>query len=181
MLVDRITPRNFSTIFDANQPFTPEDLEAIEEKMAEILAEGSSFERIEISREEAATFFSERSESLKVERLKDIPEGDTITLYRHGDFYDLCRGPHVQGLDQIGAVKLLEASGVYWRGDEANERLQRVYGTAFSTQGDLEAYEEQLEQAAARDHRRLGPQLDLWSFHPSAPASPFFHPRGAQI
>ena len=171
----------FQYDFRRDQPFTPEDLEAIEEKMAEILAEGSSFERIEISREEAATFFSERSESLKVERLKDIPEGDTITLYRHGDFYDLCRGPHVQGLDQIGAVKLLEASGVYWRGDEANERLQRVYGTAFSTQGDLEAYEEQLEQAAARDHRRLGPQLDLWSFHPSAPASPFFHPRGAQI
>ncbi len=161
--------------------FTPEDLVRIEDKMREILAERSSFERIEISRDEAEALFREMGESLKIERLKDIPEGETITLFRHGQFTDLCRGPHVQHLKQIGAVKLLEASGVYWKGDEANEMLQRVYGTAFGSPKELKAYEKQVEESQARDHRRLGPQLDLFSFHEEAPASPFFHPKGACV
>lgn len=161
--------------------FTPEDLVSIEEKMREILAERATFERIEISREEAEALFREMGETLKIERLKDIPEGETITLFRHGSFTDLCRGPHVQHLKQIGAVKLLEASGVYWKGDEANERLQRIYGTAFASPKELQAYEKQVAESQARDHRRLGPQLDLFSFHEEAPASPFFHPKGACI
>ena len=161
--------------------FTPEDLEQIEAKMGEILAEDSSFERIELSREEAAELFAEMGETLKVERLKDIPEGDSITIYRDGSFTDLCRGPHVQRTSQIGAVKVLDASGVYWKGDETNEMLQRIYGTAFAKKEELATYLEQIEQAKARDHRRLGVDLDLFSFSEHAPASPLFHPKGAEI
>ncbi|HEX2642986.1 MAG TPA: threonine--tRNA ligase [Thermoanaerobaculia bacterium] len=161
--------------------FTPEDLERIEAKMREILTEDHPFERIEVSREEAEKVFRDLGETLKVERLKDIPEGETITLFRDGPFVDLCRGPHVQRLSQIGAVKLLDASGVFWKGDEKNERLQRIYGTAFVTQKELDAYLEQVELARARDHRRLGQELDLFSFNPVAPASPFLHPKGAVV
>jgi threonyl-tRNA synthetase len=171
----------FQYDFRFPRPFTPEDLERIEEKMREILAEKSGFERTEVSREEAARLFAEMGEHLKVERLKEIPAGEPITLYRHGRFTDLCRGPHVQRLDQVGAVKLLESSAVYWKGEEANERLQRIYGTAFATPEEMARYEEQLEQARARDHRRLGQELDLFSFNPLAPASPFFHPKGTVV
>jgi threonyl-tRNA synthetase len=171
----------FQYDFRFPRAFTPEDLEKIEEKMREILAEGSAFERVEVSREEAERIFREMGETLKIERLKEIPEGETITLYKDGRFTDLCRGPHVQNLSQVGAVKLLEASGVYWKGDEANERLQRIYGTAFASQKELEEYEARLEMARARDHRRLGQELDLFSFNPAAPAMPFLHPKGAAI
>jgi threonyl-tRNA synthetase len=167
--------------FRIGRPFTPDDLARIEEKMREILGEDSTFERIEVSREEAKRLFAEMGETLKVERLDDIPAGETITLYRHGRFTDLCRGPHVQRLSQIGAVKLLEASGVYLRGDESAEMLQRVYGTAFATPAELAGYLHAIEQAKARDHRRLGPELDLFSFNPLAPAMPFFHPKGAFV
>jgi len=161
--------------------FTPEDLEAIEAKMLEILAEDATFERVEVSREEAEALFRELGNDLKIERLRDIPEGETITLYRHGHFVDLCRGPHVQRASQIGAVKLLEASSSYFKGNEANERLERIYGTAFGSKKELEAWEAALAEARARDHRRLGPELDLFSFDPLAPAMPFFHPDGATI
>jgi threonyl-tRNA synthetase len=171
----------FQYDFRRSEAFTAEDLQAIEAKMGEIVAEGASFERVEIDRDEARELFAGMGEHLKVERLADIPAGETITLYRHGEFTDLCRGPHVQDVSQIGAVKLLEASGVYWKGDEDNEMLQRVYGTAFGSPGELEEYERQVEEAAARDHRRLGTQLDLFSFSPHAPASPFFHPRGTVV
>jgi threonyl-tRNA synthetase len=179
----------FQYDFRFPRAFTPEDLAAIEAKMREILAEDKGeggFERIEVSREEAEALFKSLGENLKVERLRDIPAGETITLYRHGTggragFTDLCRGPHVQRLGQIGAVKLLESSGVFWKGDEANERLQRIYGTAFATQEELDRYLAQLEEARARDHRRIGQDLDLFSFDPVAPASPFFHPKGALI
>ncbi|MBZ0113281.1 MAG: TGS domain-containing protein, partial [Thermoanaerobaculia bacterium] len=171
----------FQYDFRFSRSFTPEDFVAIEAKMLEILAEKHTFERIEVSREEAAKLFEERGETLKIERLADIPEGQTITVFRHGDFLDLCRGPHVQNLDQIGAVKLLDASGVYYRGDENNEMLQRIYGTAFGSKKELEAFVEQVEQAQARDHRRIGAELDLFSFNAHAPASPFFHPKGAFV
>jgi threonyl-tRNA synthetase len=171
----------FQYDFRFSRAFTPEDLAKIEDKMREIVAEKSPFERIEVSREEAARLFTEMGESLKVERLKDIREGETITLYRHGRFTDLCRGPHAQTAGQIGAVKLLEASGVYWKGDESNERLQRIYGTAFLSEKEMAEHMERLEQARARDHRRLGQELDLFSFNPAAPATPFLHPRGAFI
>src|SRR4051794_29741051 len=130
----------FQYDFRFPRPFTPDDLEKIEGKMREILAEGHTFERIEVSREEAARIFGELGETLKVERLRDIPEGETITLYRHGRFTDLCRGPHAQSLAQVGAVKLLEASSVYFKGDEKNERLQRVYGTAFGSQKEMDEH-----------------------------------------
>ena len=171
----------FQYDFRFGRSFTPEDLEKIEATMREILAEDSVFERQELTREEAAQLFAGMGETLKVERLGDIPAGEPITIYRHGRFTDLCRGPHVQRLSQIGAVKLLEASGVYFRGDESNERLQRIYGTAFATPAELAKYEAALEQARARDHRRLGPELDLFSFNALAPAMPFFHPKGAFV
>jgi len=171
----------FQYDFRFPRPFTPDDLVKIEDKMREVLAEKSGFERIEVSRAEAERIFREMGESLKVERLKDIPEGETITLYRHGRFTDLCRGPHVQSLAQVGAVKLLEASSVYFKGDEKNERLQRIYGTAFGSEKELAEYLEQMELTRARDHRRLGQELDLFSFNPLAPAMPFLHPKGAAI
>ncbi|MEM1203851.1 MAG: threonine--tRNA ligase [Acidobacteriota bacterium] len=171
----------FQYDFRFPRAFTPEDLEKIEAKMREIFKEDHTFERIEVSREEAEAIFRDRGAELKLDRLGDIPEGETITLYKHGEFLDLCRGPHARSTKQIGAVKLLETSGVYFRGDENNEQLQRIYGTAFASKKELKAYEERLEQARARDHRRLGPELDLFSFHPSAPASPFFHPKGAAV
>ena len=177
----------FQYDFRFPRPFTPEDLAAIEAEMRKIVAEGGGFERREVSRAEAEEIFARQGNDLKVERLKDIPAGEPITLYRHagersdGGFLDLCRGPHVQRLGQIGAVKLLESSGVYFKGDEANERLQRIYGTAFASQAELDQYLERLEQARSRDHRRLGAELDLFSFSPLAPASPFFHPKGAFV
>jgi threonyl-tRNA synthetase len=171
----------FQYDFRFPRPFTPDDLEKIEAKMREILAEGSAFERVEVSREEAAGIFAGLGETLKVERLRDIPEGETITLYRHGRFTDLCRGPHAQTLAQVGAVKLLEASSVYFKGDEKNERLQRVYGTAYGSQKEMDEHMAAVEAARARDHRRLGTDLDLFSFNPLAPAMPFFHPHGASI
>jgi threonyl-tRNA synthetase len=161
--------------------FTPEDLEQIEAKMGEILAEDGVFERREVSREEAGELFRQMGETLKVERLKEIPEGETITIYRHGQFTDLCRGPHVQRASQIGAVRLLEASGVYWKGIETNEMLQRIYGTAFASREELDDYLAQIEEARARDHRRLGQELDLFSFNQLAPAMPFFHPKGSTV
>jgi len=161
--------------------FTPEDLERIEAKMREIVAEDHAVERVEVSREEAAELFAGMGENLKVERLADIPEGEPITLFRHGPFTDLCRGPHVQRLSQVKAVRLLESSGVYWKGDESREMLQRIYGTAFASEQELAAHLEAIEQAKARDHRRLGADMDLYSFNDHAPASPFFHPRGARV
>jgi threonyl-tRNA synthetase len=171
----------FQYDFRFPRAFTPDDLAAIEAKMREIFAEDAPFERVEVSRPEAERLFRDLASDLKIDRLKDIPDGETITLYRHGRFVDLCRGPHVQRAGQIGAVKLLEASGVYYKGDEANEKLQRIYGTAFASAKQLAEYEKAQEEARARDHRRLGQELDLFSFDPLAPASPFFHPKGAAI
>jgi threonyl-tRNA synthetase len=171
----------FQYDFRFPRAFTPEDLAAIEDEMRRILAEGSELERLEVSREQAAELFRERGETLKLERLKEIPAGEPITLFRHGDFVDLCRGPHARRTSQIGAVKLLESSGSFWKGDESGERLQRIYGTAFATPAELEAYQARLEEARARDHRRIGQELDLFSFNPHAPASPFLHPKGAVI
>jgi threonyl-tRNA synthetase len=161
--------------------FKPEDFEKIEAEMARIIAEDLEFERREADRDEVRKVMTERGEDIKIVRLEDIPEGETITLYSHGPFLDLCRGPHVQRTSQIGAVRLLEASGAYFRGDERNEMLQRIYGTAFASKKALNAYFARLEELKRRDHRRVGRELDLFSFHPEAPASPFFHPRGALV
>ncbi len=171
----------FQYDFRFPRAFRPEDLEKIEEEMLRIIAEDLPFRRIEVSREEAQRIMADRGEELKLIRIADIPSGEVITLYEHGPFVDVCRGPHVQRTSQIGAVKLLEASGAYFKGDESNEMLQRIYGTAFASKKELNAYFARLEEMRKRDHRKLGAQLDLFSFHPEAPASPFFHPRGAIV
>jgi threonyl-tRNA synthetase len=161
--------------------FTPEDLEKIEQEMARIVKEARPFERKVVTRTQAAAIFKNRKEEIKLVRLADIPEGDEITVFQHGEFVDLCRGPHVQRTDQIGAFKLIDTSGAYFKGDERNEMLQRIYGTAFATRDELDAYFAKIEEARRRDHRRLGKDLDLFSFSPLAPASPFFHPKGALV
>jgi len=163
------------------RPFKPEDFERIEEKMRAIIAEDLPFERTEVGRGEVQEVMGNRGEDIKLIRLEDIPEGEVITLYQHGDFVDLCRGPHLQRTGQIGAVRLLESSGAYFKGDERNEMLQRLYGTAFGSVKELNAYFERLEELKRRDHRKLGRELDLFSFHAEAPASPFFHPRGTIV
>ena len=171
----------FQYDFRIDRAFTPEDLERIEQEMAKIVSEGRPFTREVVTREQAAALFEARGEEIKLIRLEDIPEDEPITVFRHGEFVDLCRGPHVQRTDQIGAFKLLETSGAYFKGDERNEMLQRIYGTAFASKAELEAYFARIEEAKRRDHRRLGKDLDLFSFSPLAPASPFFHPKGAVV
>ncbi len=171
----------FQYDFKVAEPFTPEDLERIEAEMRKIVKEKSEFVREEVSREEAKRLFLEAGEHLKVSRLDDIPEGETITLFRHGDFVDLCRGPHVQTTKQIGAVTLLEAAGAYWRGDERNEMLQRIYGTAFATKQELAEHLQRLEEAKERDHRRVGAQLELFHLDPLSPGSPFWLPKGMVV
>ncbi len=171
----------FQYDFLVDRPFSPEDLERIEKEMQAILAEKSPFSRQVMRREEARAFFRELGEELKLSRLDDIPEGQEITIFRHGRFADLCRGPHVQRTDQIGAVKLLEVAGAYWRGDERNPMLQRIYGTAFATRKELEEHLARLEEARRRDHRRVGAELDLYHLDPLSPGSPFYHPKGMTL
>jgi threonyl-tRNA synthetase len=168
----------FQYDFLVERSFTPEDLERIEKTMLDILREKAEFRREVVSRGEARQLFSRLGEELKVARLEDIPEGEPITLFRHGDFVDLCRGPHVRRTDQIGAVKLLEASGSYWKGDERGPKLQRIYGTAFATRQELDTWLERLEEAKRRDHRRVGVELGLFHLDPIAPGSPFYLPNG---
>ncbi len=171
----------FQYDFLTERAFTPEDLAAIEAEMGRILKENAAFERVVVSREEARALFSDMGEELKVARIEGIPGDQPITLFRHGDFVDLCRGPHVQRAGQIGAVKLLEVAGAYWKGDERNPMLQRIYGTAFANKKELKAYLEQIEEAKRRDHRRLGAQLDLFHLDPVSPGSPFYHPKGVAL
>jgi threonyl-tRNA synthetase len=158
-------------------PFTPEDLERIEGVMREIIKADHQFVREEMPREQAIRFFEERGEPFKVEILKGI-EAATVSLYRQGDFVDLCRGPHVSSTGQIKAFKLLATSGAYWRGDERNAMLQRIYGTAWPTQEELDKHLWRLEEAKKRDHRKLGRELDLFDFYDVAPGAPFWLPNG---
>jgi len=171
----------FQYDFLVERPFTPQDLERIEEEMRRILAEGAQFTREVVGREEAKARFAALGERLKVARIDDIPAGDGITVFHHGAFQDLCRGPHVQRADQIGAVKLVELAGAYWKGDERNPMLQRIYGIAFATQKELDQHLARLEEAKRRDHRRLGQELDLFHLDPLSPGSPFFHPKGVVL
>jgi threonyl-tRNA synthetase len=165
--------------FDFPEPIGEEALERIEEEMRKELAEGRSWNREEVAAEEAKRYFAEQGEEYKVE-LVDTAEGP-ITMYTQGDFRDLCRGPHLQDSRPIKAVKLTGLAGAYWRGNEHNKQLTRIYGTAFYDQADLDAYLENLEQARARDHRRLGTQLDLFHLSDHAPGMPFWHPKGMVI
>jgi threonyl-tRNA synthetase len=165
--------------FEFPEPIREDDLERIEEEIKRELAEGRAWEREEISADEARRRFEAEGEPYKVE-LVETAEGD-ISLYTQGDFTDLCRGPHLQDSKPIKAIKLTSLAGAYWRGDERNTQLTRIYGTAFYSQADLDAYLEQLEQARERDHRRLGTQLDLFHFDEHSPGSPFWHPKGMAI
>lgn len=167
--------------FDVERPFTPEDLEAIEREMQKIVAEDYPLERMEMEREEAIRFFRERGEDYKVELIGDIPEGEPVSLYRQGEFIDLCAGPHAPSTGRVKAFKLLSVAGAYWRGDESNKMLQRIYGTSFEKKKDLEEYLKMLEEAKKRDHRKLGKELDLFSIQEEGPGFPFFHPKGMVI
>src|SRR5438552_7373161 len=165
--------------FDFPEPISEADLERIEAELLREIAEGREWNREEVSREEARRRFEAEDEPYKVE-LVDTADGD-ISFYTQGDFTDLCRGPHLQNSKPIKAVKLTGLAGAYWRGDEHNKQLTRIYGTAFYDQADLDAYLARLEEARQRDHRRLGQQLDLFHFDEHSPGSPFWHPKGMAI
>ncbi|HEY4119355.1 MAG TPA: threonine--tRNA ligase [Byssovorax sp.] len=181
------TDSGFYYDFDKpNGPFTDEDLAKIEKTMREIIKEARPFKREEIDRDAARELFTKMGESYKAEHVDNIPKGEAISLYRHGsagggEWVDLCEGPHVPTTRQLGAVKLTHVGGTYWRGDERNPMLQRVYGTAFPSQKELEEHMKLLEEAKLRDHRKLGKELDLFLFDDRAPAMPFFLPRGAYV
>lgn len=167
--------------FDYERPFTPEDLEAIEREMAASIAMDQPFRRREVAREVARELFKSMGEDYKLEILDELVDGP-VTIYSHGAFTDLCRGPHLPSTGFIKAFKLTSVAGAYWRGDETRPMLQRIYGTAFATEKDLQKYLRQLEEARKRDHRKLGPQLDLFSFSDEAgPGLPLFHPKGAML
>jgi threonyl-tRNA synthetase len=180
--------------YDFDKPgggFTEEDLKKIEKAMRDVVKSNTPFRREVVSRNDALALFEKMGETFKVEIIKSIPEGEEISLYKHGtheksqnydkDWVDVCEGPHVPRTSNLGAVKLTSVAGAYWRGDERNPMLQRIYGTAFATQEALDEHLKLIEEAKARDHRKLGKELELFIFDPVAPAMPFFLPRGAHI
>ncbi|MDP1927417.1 MAG: threonine--tRNA ligase, partial [Thiobacillus sp.] len=164
--------------FSYKRPFTPHDLEAIEKKMTELEKQDLPLTRSVMPRDEAVTFFRDMGEAYKAEIIASIPSNEDISLYREGDFIDLCRGPHVPSTGKLKHFKLMKLAGAYWRGDSKNEMLQRVYGTAWAKKEDLEAYLFRLEEAEKRDHRRLAKQLDLLHMQEEAPGMVFWHPKG---
>ncbi len=166
--------------FDRDEPFSDRDLEAIEARVAEIIRRDLPIERIDLPRDEAIRFFEEEQEPYKIHFAK-TKGGETVSIYRQGDWTDFCLGPHVPSTGRLRAFKLLSVAGAYWLGSERNKMLQRIYGTAFFSPADLEQHLARIEEARRRDHRKLGRELELVSFHPEAPASPFFHPNGAQV
>lgn len=167
--------------FDLPQPFTPDVLARIEERMEEIIGQDSPFVREEMSRAAAIEYFKQLNEPYKLELLQELDD-DVVSIYREGDFVDLCRGPHMESTGQIEAFKLLSVAGSYWRGDERNKMLQRIYGIAFPDKKMLREYLRNLEEAKKRDHRRLGKELDLYSVHEQAGSGLiYWHPKGALI
>ena len=164
--------------FAFERPFTPEDLEAIEERMGELSKQDHVITREEWDRDEARVFFNSIGEDYKAEIIQSIPANETISLYRQGEFVDLCRGPHVPATGKLGVFKLTKVAGAYWRGDHNNEMLQRIYGTAWANKKDLKAYLHRIEEAEKRDHRKLNKKLDLFHFSDDAPGSVFWHPKG---
>src|SRR5205085_9610564 len=156
-------------------------LQAIEKRMAELAAKDIPVEREEWERDDAVKFFESTGEKYKAEIISGIPGNETISLYREGDFIDLCRGPHVPSTGKLKVFKLMKVAGAYWRGDSRNEMLQRIYGTAWAKKEDLEAYLHRLEEAEKRDHRKLGRQLDLFHLQDEAPGMVFWHPKGWTI
>lgn len=167
--------------FETEEPFTTEDLGKIQKEMEKIINENLPIVRSELSRAEAIKLFADKGEDYKVELINDLPEDAIISLYTQGEFVDLCAGPHVASTGKVKTVKLQSIAGAYWRGDEKRKMLQRVYGTAFEKKADLDAYLHMLEEAAKRDHRKLGRELDLFSIQEEGPGFPFFHPNGMII
>ena len=172
------TETGFYYDLDLEHRFVEEDFKAIEDKMKEIAKKDLPVEKIEISREEALKYFKEKGQDYKVELINDLPADEKITMYKIGDFLDLCKGPHLLSTKKIKAIKLLSIAGAYWRGDSNNKMLQRLYGIAFEKQSQLDEYIERREEAEKRDHRKLGKELDLFSMHEEGPGFPFFHPNG---
>ena len=168
--------------FARNEPFKPEDFPAIEAKMREIVARNAAFVREEWPREEAIRFFEERGERYKAELIRDLPESEVISIYRQGEWLDLCRGPHMRGTGDVGtAFRLMKVAGAYWRGDHRNAMLSRIYATAWRDQKELDAYLHQLEEAEKRDHRRIGKEMDLFHLQEEAAGSIFWHPTGWRL
>lgn len=167
--------------FDTEHRFTPEDLEMIEKEMEKIVKEGHNLERYEMPRDEALEHFKEMGEVYKVDLIENLPSDEIISFYKLGDFTDLCRGPHLYDVKKVKAIKLLSIAGAYWRGDEKNKMLQRIYGTTYEKKKDLEEYLNKLEEAKKRDHRKLGRELELFSIQEEGPGFPFFHPKGMTI
>ncbi|QQY80367.1 threonyl-tRNA synthetase [Keratinibaculum paraultunense] len=167
--------------FDTEHRFTSEDLEKIEKEMIKIAQEGYIMERFVMPRDEALEYFKKRGEIYKFELIEDLPEDEEISFYKQGDFIDLCAGPHLLNTKRVKYIKLLSIAGAYWRGDEKNKMLQRIYGISFEKKKDLEEYLYRLEEAKKRDHRKLGKELDLFSIHEEGPGFPFFHPKGMII
>jgi threonyl-tRNA synthetase len=167
--------------FGAAQPFTDEDLRNIEEKMQAIVKRDLPIRREEWSRDEAVKTFNGLGENFKVEIIEGIPGDEPLSVYRQGEWFDLCRGPHVPSTGRLGAFKLTSVAGAYWRGDSRNPMLQRIYGTAWADQKELEEHLKRTEEAKARDHRKLGRELDLFHFHPFAPGAAFWTPKGTTL
>ncbi|MFJ8068369.1 threonine--tRNA ligase [Peribacillus sp. NPDC096447] len=167
--------------FKLDHPLSSEDLQAIEKEMEHIISENLEIKRIEVTYEEAVNLFEGRGESFKLDLAKNIPNGEKLTLYQQGEFVDLCRGPHLPSTSFVKSFKLTRVSGAYWRGDNQNEVLQRVYGVAFRKKKDLQDHYKFLEEAAKRDHRKLGKQLELFMFSEEAPGMPFYLPKGQII
>ena len=164
--------------FDVDEPFTPDFLKEVEKEMSRIVKKNDKLERFELPREEAIQFMEEKGEPYKVELIRDLPEDAHISFYRQGDFTDLCAGPHVPSTGKVKAFKLTSIAGAYWRGNEKNKMLQRIYGTAFTDKAELDAYLARIEEAKKRDHRKLGRELDLFDIRDEGPGFPFFYPKG---
>jgi threonyl-tRNA synthetase len=177
------TEEGFYYDFARDKPFTPDDLEAIEKAANEEVRKDLAFERREVSKDEALALFSRLGEKFKLEIIEDIfaKGARTLSLYQHGDWVDFCLGPHGPSTGRVGVIKLLSVAGAYWRGDHRNAQLQRIYGTAFFTQKELDAWLHQQEEAKKRDHRKLGKELDLFAFHPAAPGAVFWTANGTLI
>jgi threonyl-tRNA synthetase len=169
--------------FDLPRALTPADLEAIEERMRAQVAANVPFERSELDRPAALNQLENEGQDYKVEIVRELPEAEAqvVSFYRHGAFNDLCRGPHLATTGELGPFRLLSSAGAYWRGNEKRPMLQRIYGTVWEAQADLDRYLWRLEEAKKRDHRKLGRDLDLFTFHPESPAAPFWHPRGMAV
>src|SRR5213594_3580705 len=168
--------------FAFERPFTPEDLEKIEARAKDIIKRALPVKRAELSKQDAVKFFQERGETYKVELIQGLPDEETISVYSQGEFTDLCRGPHLPTTGHVVAFKLLNTAGAYWRGDERNPMLQRIYGTSFPTQAELDAHLARLEEIKRRDHRKVGKELDLISIQDDiGPGLVLWHPKGATI